>query len=153
MMHKITINCEWTGIIAASLPSLQWSICQIKNFQSRNIKKQIKDDLTNVHLNVSIFSVNQDPAFISYKPNVCHPGKVMTISMCDSKEEDTQNRQKLIKLTGHCGFWHLAVLQADERWRRVTWGVPQAELHSLIFQLQAGCVVFKHGGHIGLGSN
>lgn len=39
--------------------------------------------------------------------------------------------------------------ESTDRWA-VTWGVPQTELHALLLQLQAGCVVFKHRGHVGL---
>lgn len=42
--------------------------------------------------------------------------------------------------------------QTGKRWL-VTWSIPQTELHSLLLQLQTGCVVFKHCGHVGLGSN
>lgn len=32
----------------------------------------------------------------------------------------------------------------------LTWCVPQAELNTLVFQLQTGCVVLKHSGDIRL---
>jgi len=34
---------------------------------------------------------------------------------------------------------------------RLTWGVPQAELYSLLVNLKTCCVILKHSGHVILG--